>query len=151
MLQLHNAISAVCPIVGVSVPNAEDRTTWRAYFAVEATTEQVAAANSVLATFDLTTAIRSPRVKAEAQRRIIALTGTSSLDACIIKQLNALMRATELTNKKASGATLSPQEEAEAVALEGLAAAIKSIRAKSNEIEAMRPIPEDCTAEGLWQ
>lgn len=88
-------------------------------------------------------------IKAEAQRRIVALTGAASLDACLIKQLNALMRATELTNKRAQGETLTAEEEIEASTLEGLAAAIKGIRAKSNALEANPPV--DLTSDHHWQ
>lgn len=87
-------------------------------------------------------------VRNEAQRRIIALTGASSLDGCIVKQLNALMRATELANKKASGETLSETEEAEAAALQSFAGAIKGIRAKSNAIEGNPP--SDYASDAWW-
>ena len=89
-------------------------------------------------------------VKAEAQRRIIALTGKVELLDCMIKQSNANMRANELNDKRISGETLTEAEEAEATALRNLAIAIKAIRAKSNAIEAMQPIPLDYTADGYW-
>lgn len=89
-------------------------------------------------------------VKAEAQRRIIVLTGATSLESCIVKQLNANMRANELNNKRVSGETLTQQEEDEAQALRDLALAIKLIRAKSNDLEAMSPIPADYAANIYW-
>lgn len=89
-------------------------------------------------------------VKAEAQRRIIVLTGAADLQSCLIKQLNANMRANELNDKRVSGGELTPEEEAEAAALRALAGGIKAIRARSNEIEAMSPIPADFTADGYW-
>lgn len=89
-------------------------------------------------------------VKAEAQRRIITLTGTTSLIDCMIKQSNANMRANELNDKRIRGEILSDTETAEAQALRALAATIKAIRAKSNEIEAMSPIPSDLSNDGLW-
>ena len=88
-------------------------------------------------------------IKAEAQRRIVALTGATDLNSCFVKQLNALMRGTELTNKKASGGTLTAGEEAEAAALQGLAAQIKAIRAKSDALEVTLPV--DYTADAHWQ
>jgi hypothetical protein len=90
-------------------------------------------------------------VKAEAQRRIIALTGTSGLTQCMIKQSNANMRANEVNDKRVSGGTLTAEEETEATALRTLATAIKAIRAKSNEIESLDPIPLDYTADSYWQ
>lgn len=78
-------------------------------------------------------------IRAEAQRRIIALTGASDLDTCMIRQLNALMRAAELTNKRVAGLALTDDEEEEAAALQALADAIKAIRAASNAMEASPP------------
>jgi hypothetical protein len=87
-------------------------------------------------------------VRAEAQRRIIALTGGGDLQSCIIKQLNAQMRATELVNKRALGDVLSSEELAEAAALQALADGIKRIRARSNELEA--DPPSDYADDSHW-
>lgn len=89
-------------------------------------------------------------VKQECQRRIIALTGTSDLIACVIKQSNANMRANELNDKRIAGQVLTAGEEAEAAALRNLALAIKALRARSNEIEVMVPIPADFDADTMW-
>lgn len=89
-------------------------------------------------------------VKAEAQRRIISLTGAPDLQSCLIKQLNANMRANELNDKRLSGSELNTEEAAEAAALRGLAESIKSIRAVSNVIEAMSPIPADFSDDAYW-
>ena len=89
-------------------------------------------------------------VKSEAQRRIIALTGQTELIACIIKQSNANMRANELTDKRVSGGTLTAEEELEATALRNFATALKSIRAASNVIELMEPIPLDYCSNTYW-
>ncbi len=97
-----------------------------------------------------TFAVTAAHVKAEAQRRIIALTGATSLDGCFIKQFNANMRATELNDKRVSGDVLTVEEEAEAAALRALAAATRQIRAKSNALEAMAPIPADYTSDAYW-
>jgi hypothetical protein len=90
------------------------------------------------------------KVKAEAQRRIIALTGASDLTTTMIKQLNASMRANELNNKLATGGTLTTKEQGEADALKALAAAIKAIRAASDVLEAMDPIPSDYNDDSNW-
>lgn len=89
-------------------------------------------------------------VKVEAQRRIIALTGASNLNACLVKQMNALMRGTELTNKLTSGGVLTAAEDAEADALQAMADKIKAVRAASNTIEALDPIPADFDAAMRW-
>lgn len=79
-------------------------------------------------------------VRAEAQRRIMLLTGASDLQSTIIKQLNAQMRASELTFKLATGVALSEAEQAEAAALQAMAAGIKAIRAASNVLEPSPPV-----------
>lgn len=88
-------------------------------------------------------------LKAEAQKRIILLTKAQSFDDTIVKQLNALMRAIELTLIKAKGGEWTKEEEAEVLAHEQLAAQIKAIRAKSNELE--KAIPADYTLDRHWE
>lgn len=78
---------------------------------------------------------RVSQIKQIAQGRIIALVGANDLQSCLIKQLNANMRANELNDKQING-TLTQDEEAEAAALRNLATAIKAIRAHSNTLEA---------------
>ena len=87
-------------------------------------------------------------VRAEAQRRIIVLTGTSDLLACMIKQSNANMRANEFNDKRLRGGVLTAAEEAEAAALRGLADKIKAIRVASNAMEANPPA--DYKADSRW-
>ena len=89
-------------------------------------------------------------VKAEAQRRIIALTGKTTLQDCMIKQFNALMRAGQLTDKRVNVGALTAEEETEAARLRALADQIKAIRAASDAIEAMSPIPADYAADSRW-
>lgn len=89
-------------------------------------------------------------VRAEAQRRIIAITGTTDIIGCLIRQHNAQMRATELTLIQAQGGTWTEAEAAEAAALQGLADAIKAIRAASNVLEVMDPIPTNYADNSLW-
>lgn len=93
--------------------------------------------------------ITADQVKAEAQRRIMALMGAASLEACIIKQLNANMRANEL-NAIRHEREWTAEESAEATSLTSMAAAIKAIRAISNEIEAITPIPYDYASDLRW-
>jgi hypothetical protein len=77
-------------------------------------------------------------VRAEAQRRIIALVGAPDLTSCMIKQMNANMRANELNDIQHSR-ELTAEEAAEANALRSLATQIKSIRAASNVLEPNPP------------
>ena len=89
-------------------------------------------------------------VKNEAQRRINSLFGAADLNASLVKQSNAQMRAIELTNILHQRAHTA-EEATEAAALQAIADAVKVIRAKSDEIEAMNPIPSDyATNNGYW-
>ena len=94
--------------------------------------------------------ITADQVKAEAQRRIIALTGKPTLQDCMIKQFNALMRAGQLTDKRVNGGTLTAEEETEAATLRGLADKVKAIRSASDVIELIRPIPFDYADNRHW-
>jgi hypothetical protein len=87
-------------------------------------------------------------VRAEAQRRIIVLTGTQDIIGCLIKQHNAQMRATELTLIQAQGGTWTAEQAAEAAALQSLALQIKAIRAASNVLEPNPP--QDYTDDKYW-
>ena len=51
---LHNAIAAVCPILGVSVGSWTDKSTWQINFAPSATDPQKTAAQTVVTNFDPT-------------------------------------------------------------------------------------------------
>lgn len=94
--------------------------------------------------------ITRERIKAEAQRRIISLTGAADIQSCLIKQLNANMRANELNDKRVSGGVLTQEEETEASSLRYLAFAIKHIRSRSNEIEALDPLPSNFASDEWW-
>lgn len=80
-------------------------------------------------------AARVAEIKVTAQQRIVALVGARDLTDCLIKQMNANMRANELNDTQING-TLTPEEQAEADALRALATSIKAIRAHSNQLEA---------------
>lgn len=49
--QLHDAIAAVCPIVGVGIGDPADKSTWRVDFAPGVTAQQMAAAQGVITAF----------------------------------------------------------------------------------------------------
>lgn len=87
-------------------------------------------------------------VRIECQRRITAIVGAPwNLEAAIIKQLNALMRAVILTNNKHSR-ELTAAELAEEAALMNLADCIQHLRACSNVMEPNPPA--DYTADHHW-
>jgi hypothetical protein len=87
-------------------------------------------------------------VRAEAQRRIIEATGATDLTSCLIKQLNALMRATALNDKRLASGSLSEAEEVEAAALRALSVHIEKIRAASSALET--DVPNDYTDGAYW-
>lgn len=80
-------------------------------------------------------------VKAEAQRRIYAILPDW-------KQRNLTARAAELAIK--GQANWTPEEQAEVTAGQAVWDQIKAIRAASDALEAMAPIPADYTAEVYW-
>lgn len=86
---------------------------------------------------------RAERIKEEAGRRI--------LDVCPEwKQRNHI--ATDLTYTKIlqAGGSLTPEQEASRVAIEAVWVAIQTLRSKSDEIEAMSPIPQDFANDSYW-
>lgn len=87
-----------------------------------------------------------PMIKAECQRRIMALVGASSMESCVTKQLNALKRASALTDKRVLGQALTAEEEAEATALRHLGSAIDALRDRSNALELSLPTDFDNNA-----
>lgn len=91
--------------------------------------------------------LRLPLVRLEAQRRIIALVGATDLQSCLIRQLNANMRANELNDIRHER-QWTEQEATEAAALRVLADQIKAIRAASNVLE-LAP-PEDFADDRYW-
>ena len=83
------------------------------------------------------------QVKAEAGRRI--------LDVCPEwKQRNHI--ATDLTYTKIvqAGGSLTPEQEDSRAAIEAVWGAVQALRSKSDEIEAMTPIPQDFTNDSYW-
>lgn len=82
---LHQSISAVCPIDGVSIGDVTDKSTWRVGFTLDATDAQKAAAQAALSSFVFTTPV--PQTVSPRQARL-ALLGAGLLD-----QVNNLLNA----------------------------------------------------------
>lgn len=142
LANLTAQIGAVAPIAGVSIGRWDDKATWRIDFAPEATAEQRGAAAVTLGAFD-PDAVPPNYVKVEARRRIL-------LRFPEWKQANMTARGVELTLVLASGGQWSPQEQAEADALQGAWDWIKQVRVASDALEAASPIPTDYTADSHW-
>jgi len=87
-------------------------------------------------------------IKTEAQRRIIQRLAADDFLDCVVKQLNAIMRAVELTAIRAEGGTWTPQEATEAAALRALTVDIKRIRAKATNLKTK--LPADYADEKNW-
>ena len=85
--------------------------------------------------------VTAQQVKAEAERRILALVPAW-------KQRNLTAQAVILAKKGAANWT--PEEQAAWDAGEAIWAQVAAIRAASDVIEAMDPIPQDYTAEEHW-
>lgn len=82
-------------------------------------------------------------VKDEAYRRIVSVFPEW-------KQRNMTMRAVELVDKKVRGEALTEDEQAEEALLNAAKDGIKAVRAASDTIEAMDPIPDDFNADERW-
>jgi hypothetical protein len=72
---LHNAVAAVCPIVGVSVKDPADKTTWRIDFDPNATHPQREAAEAELQAFDPSKPVVPRQVTALQARRALRAAG----------------------------------------------------------------------------
>jgi len=82
-------------------------------------------------------------VKAEAQRRIEAI-------APGWRQNNMNRRSFELARKGTSGVILTPTEVHELTVIDAVWAAVDAVRAASNALELMAPIPLDYAADSYW-
>ena len=89
-------------------------------------------------------------VRTEAARRMRALVGARDDRHLDIIITNNLREMTRLLQKQVVGETLTPEEEARKQKLRRLDAAIEAIRAASNRLEAMEPIPDDFGDDRWW-
>lgn len=93
---LHEAISAICPIDGVSIGDPSNKATWRIDFAAAATAQQRAAATAIIASFNPNLGAIIDQIDAERDRRLglgypDAVTGkTFQTDAASIALLTAV-------------------------------------------------------------
>lgn len=87
---LHNQISAVCPIQGISIALETDKSTWRIDFDLSATPAQKAAAQTVLQAFDVAA---EKAAEAAAAQRVVDVTTQGRADAVVQK-----LRTADLTD-----------------------------------------------------
>jgi len=87
--------------------------------------------------------VTAEQVKAEAERRILAV-------APEWRQRNLLARGAELANIR-HDRKLTSGEKAEADAISAVWTAIAGLRAASDALEAMNPIPQDFTDDEYWR
>lgn len=107
-------------------------------------TTQVPYSKDEEAAADLAAQPPASAVKAEAARRI-------DLIMHDYEQRNALALGQEMVLTYGPDATKWPAEmQAVLASMMGMWAEIKTIRAKSNEIEAMKPIPADFATDKYW-
>lgn len=83
------------------------------------------------------------QVKAEANRRIIAICPEW-------KQRNYIATDLMFTKIIQAGGTLTTEQEAARSTMEAVWTAIQGIRSKSDEIEAMSPVPQDFASDSYW-
>lgn len=147
--RLHAAIAAVCPIEGVRVGRVDDRASWGIQAAPEATPEEMQAALDVLANFD-PDAPEADDVRAECQRRLLALCHARDAADLSVKIANAQREAARYLNIIVAGNPLADDQAARRTVLMELDAAIERLRAKSNALEATSPIPKDYADDKYW-
>ena len=140
--RLHTLVTRVAPVAGVRIGDPDDRATWELDFEATATPEQRAAAQAVVDNTDPQTVIADD-VEAEAQRRILARYPDW-------KQRNMTARGVELTFKVAQGEALAAGETDEIAALQAAWGWIKAVRAASDTLEALDPIPADFAEDARW-
>jgi hypothetical protein len=88
--QLHEQVSAVCPIAGISIGRLDDKATWRIDFVDAATPQQRAAAAAIVSGFDVAAAQQQDALR--DQRRV---TDAQELqDARLDNAITALIDAT---------------------------------------------------------
>lgn len=150
-VDLHRALAAAVPgVVSVSVGRRNNKDTWavmladgtRWAFGNPCPSVALEKASSIMSAFDFD-APQADDVKAEARRRILARFPEW-------KQANMTARGVELTLVLASGGQWSQQEQAEAAALQEACDWIKQVRAASDVLEAMSPIPADYATDARW-
>ena len=90
-------------------------------------------------------------IKQEAARRIAVLWGARDFDHVIVIEMNALMHAAKLNDKRINGLALTPEESNQRIALLTFATRTEEIRAASNALEARSDLPEiDVTEDQYW-
>ncbi len=89
-------------------------------------------------------------VRAEAARRMRELLGARDEKHLDIIITNGLREAARLLQKEVAGERLTEEERARQKQLKQIDAAIEAIRAASNRLEAMEPIPDDYADDKYW-
>ena len=142
-------LQTIAPVDGVMIGNEQDKSTWRIDYAESVTVNQKQAVSEFIAAFDPTAPIPDD-VRAEAQRRMIILVNAKNSDDLNIKIQNGLREAARLLQKEIDGITLTQAEIDRKNQLKQIDAAIENIRAKSNILEVMNPIPSNYTDDSWW-
>jgi hypothetical protein len=94
--RLDAAVSAVCPIKGVSIGDWADSSTWKARFLPTATESQIAAAQAVIANFDpkktASIAAKTPQLSSSASPGLPLVQGVWSSVTSIPQQVTTITR-----------------------------------------------------------
>lgn len=129
-------------LIGVSIGKRDDKQTWTVQLEDEATAEQRAAAQAVVDAFDAR-AGDPASVKAEASRRILARYPDW-------QQRNMTARGIELLSQKLVAGDWTEAEASEAGALQTAWGWIRAVRAASDALGALEPIPADFADDSRW-
>jgi hypothetical protein len=169
LVPLHDALVATCrKVVGVSVPDESDKSTWIVQYDPEPTDAEIAAVESVIASYS--TGPDTTDVDAERDRRIAQGVTITLADGTVIpvqtrddvdfRNLNGLSTAglalqlqgsTQMTvfrDAENNGHSLTPAQLVE-LGMK-VAAAIQAVYARSWALKGMSPIPDDYAADKYW-
>ena len=89
-------------------------------------------------------------VRVEAARRMRELVGARDDRHLDIIITNGLREAARLLRKEVEGEELTPEEQERKQRLQDIDSMLEAIRAASNALEAMEPIPADYTDDKYW-
>lgn len=85
--RLHDAIAAVCPIVGVSIGRVNDKNTWRFTAKPEATPAQISDAEAVIATWDSSQSADDAATKVSERTVAVAMLASAGHEAKLLRAL----------------------------------------------------------------
>lgn len=142
---IHGLLTVIAPINGISIVDPENSNTWRIDFKDSATDAQRAAATKYLETYNPKSGENISLIKNECRRRILLVMSEENQRNTLAAGQAAMMQYG--TDPADWPEDLRIRQQAAMTAW----AEIERLRARSNEIEQLDPIPTDFTNDELWE